>query len=98
MAVFAIISNLWVPNLSAAVTAAYPAAYKCSETVWFVETADSAIVLGQRIGIAEGAPESAAFKPGFSGIVIIQLSPNYWGHAPMAGWEWLRSAFERSIS
>tara|TARA_R110001606_G_scaffold275969_1_gene424166 strand:+ start:295 stop:564 length:270 start_codon:yes stop_codon:yes gene_type:complete len=87
MSVFSIQSFRPNSELAATVERVYDGRlFKLSETSWFVTDTATVKTVTEKIGVDN--------EGGFSGVVVIGVTPSYWGRSTASLWDWLRAAFE----
>jgi hypothetical protein len=94
MTVYAILTRNPQQDFVGAVSRAFPEAQMWSNHVAFVQDAGSAIDVSRRIGVRARSADGSEVLPGLDQIVVIEVSPNYWGFTDSALWAWLKKSFE----
>lgn len=95
MAVYVVITMKPEPYVEAMISSRYAGKhYRYSDVAWVVSTTETATTLAVNIGTKVRGEDGRLTGAVDGNIFVSELTPNYWGFANQALWNWLKEAHE----
>jgi hypothetical protein len=96
MALYAVIAKAQNTVLQNRIALHYPDFQAWSDQTWIVHSDDTAEAISLKLGVSQRDSQGTVTSE-VGHVLVVKLAASYWGFGPNFFWDWLRSAFQRSI-